>query len=125
MQSFLFIKDGGKRVRISITDLYHIEAARRYVKFVTSDKIYTVNGPLSVVEQWLPPDQFCRIHRSHIVSLQHITWFTSKSVIVGTKKLPVGRQYLDILSQKANIDCHVAKLTKKQINNLFRQPGHL
>ena len=121
MQDFLFVKEGGKRFRVLIFGLQYIEADHRFVKLVTANKVYIGSGSLSLVEQQLPPDLFCRIHRSHIVSLQHIRWFTSKSVVIGEKRLSISRQYWSTFSQKVATVCDTTSLTQKNIIDLYNR----
>jgi len=52
------------------------------------------------VEETLPQDRFCRIHRSYIVSINHIKKFNNKTVNVGDKNLPIRDQYRNILMGK-------------------------
>jgi DNA-binding LytR/AlgR family response regulator len=52
------------------------------------------------IEEILPQDQFCRVHRSYIVSLNHIDCFNGKSVTIGQKNFPLSEQYRNILLKK-------------------------
>jgi DNA-binding LytR/AlgR family response regulator len=67
-----------------------------------------VLGCLGRVEPLLPADQFCRIHRSYIVSFRHIEEFTSETVLIAGMNLPIARQYKTAFFEKAqiiNADC--------------------
>jgi DNA-binding LytR/AlgR family response regulator len=123
MQDCLFVKNGSSHCRISFEELQYVEAEKRYVRFVTAEKVYLTEGPLYKVEHLLPSDQFCRIHRSYIVSLHHAKQYDAKAVTVGSKQLPIGRHYRNMLSLKVLIiDGHMV-LSGKEINHLFNPPG--
>ncbi|HEY6505036.1 MAG TPA: LytTR family DNA-binding domain-containing protein [Chitinophagaceae bacterium] len=113
MRDFLFVKDGSKHVQVFFSQLQYIEAAHRYVRFVTADKVYTGEGPLYDVETALPVEQFCRIHKSYIISLLHTRHFDARTVMVGGCQLPIGRQYRGILPKKVNVVCGNAASAKK------------
>ena len=105
MRDFLFLKTNSKFVRIFFKDLIFVEASDKYVRFVTVNKTYMVLGCLMNTENRLPADQFCRIHRSYIVSLRHIDEFTSETVSMAGNTLPLARQYKPVFFEKAEILC--------------------
>jgi two-component system LytT family response regulator len=100
MQDFLYIKEGVKVFQIQLSELQYVEAAQRYIRLVTTDRIYIIDGPLSEFEDRLPRDQFCRIHRSFIVSFKHAHQLGSRTVIISGRELPVGRRYSGLLWAK-------------------------
>ena len=105
MRDYLFLKNNSKCSRIFFNDLQYIEAADKYVRFVTIQKNYLLLGCLSRVEMQLPPDQFCRIHRSYIVSFRHTEEFTSETVLIAGLHLPLARQYKAAFFERAEIIC--------------------
>jgi DNA-binding LytR/AlgR family response regulator len=122
MQDSLFIKDGGKLFQVFFSELQYVESAHRYVRFVTADKVYLREGSLNEVENELPADQFCRIHRSYIVSYRHTRQVDARMIIVAGRQLPIGRQYRGILLAKIAMTCTGMKLIRKAINDLFNRP---
>jgi DNA-binding LytR/AlgR family response regulator len=57
------------------------------------DKPLLVKQSISSLENMLPANQFFRIHRSFIVSVQKITAFTNHNIEIGGIEIPVGRLY--------------------------------
>lgn len=100
MQNFFYVKDRGEFVQLLFSDVHYIEAERRYVKFVTADKYYLTESSICNIESILPADQFCRIHRSFIVSLRHTQRFNTSTVTVPNKQLPIGKEYKDVFKKK-------------------------
>ena len=49
------------------------------------------------IEEWLPDDDFVRIHRSVLVSSKHITSINGRQVKVESVTLPIGDSYRDRL----------------------------
>jgi DNA-binding LytR/AlgR family response regulator len=93
MKEYFFLKINGKSTKIFFKELQYVEALDKCVRFVTEKKNYMVLGCLYQVEGCLPADDFCRIHRSYIVSLRQIEEFSSDIVSIANVELPIGRQY--------------------------------
>ena len=100
MRDFLFIKTNGDYTKVKFSKLVYIECLKNYVRIVTKKSSYVILGTMKHVEELMPADQFCRIHRSYIISIKHINRFNGKSVTVGEKNLPLSEQYRSILLKK-------------------------
>jgi len=103
MRDYFFLKINGKSAKIFFKELQYIEAVDKYVKFVTEKKSYLVCGCLYHVEEWLPIDEFCRVHRSYIVSLRHINEFTNEVIFIADREFPIGKQYRPCFYDKVNV----------------------
>lgn len=103
MQTFLFVKLGKKFSKITYSDILYIEALKKYICIVTSKRSYLVLASMCSVDKVLPASQFCRIHRSYIVSLRHTTDFDSDVVYIGDKIFPIGKQHSKILHERVTI----------------------
>jgi two-component system LytT family response regulator len=53
-------------------DVERLEAQGEYVALHAGARRHLVRLPLSEFEQLLDPEQFVRVHRSHIVNLRHL-----------------------------------------------------
>lgn len=93
MNNFVFIKTDGKFTKLNFSDILYIEALNNYVSIVTSKKKYMILVTMKHVEKFLPINQFCRIHRSYIVSLHSIQEFDNCMVYMQQKTLPIGKEY--------------------------------
>jgi len=89
----LFVKSDKKYVKVLFRDIRYIESIKDYVRIFCSDK--TVISKLSIgdMEGQLPEKLFLRIHRSFIVYIPNVVAFSTISVEMPGKELPIGRNY--------------------------------
>jgi len=91
-EPFIYVKIDREFQRIALDELLYIESIKNHVKLVTKDKVFITLMSISEIELKLPPN-FLRIHRSYIVSTQHIQKFTHTYVIIKNQTIPVGDYY--------------------------------
>jgi two-component system LytT family response regulator len=68
----MFIKTGNKIDKVDVNDVVQIIAQDDYVEVVTLDKKYLKKETMNYLEKALPKDLFSRVHRSHIININHI-----------------------------------------------------
>ncbi len=68
----LFIKTGTKIDVVPVETVIKIEAQDDYVEIYTSERKYLKNDTMNYLEKVLPSKTFTRVHRSHIINLNHI-----------------------------------------------------
>lgn len=87
-------------IRIAAMDIERIEAERDYMRLYTAGRSYLLHQTISALEQRLDPDQFQRIHRSHIVRRDLITGLRHEGggvwhALLGEElSMRIGRKYL-------------------------------
>lgn len=89
----IFVHHGEKKVKILLDTILYIQAERNYCRIITKEKEYLLSIPMKSLEAELPPDQFQRIHRSHIVNLKHVDEVGENSVVIGGKTLVMSKSY--------------------------------
>ncbi len=92
---FIFVKANQKLIKISYDDILYVEAFADYVKIYIPEKRIVTLQTMKKMENKLPADKFCRIHRSFIVGLKHIESYNTSEVGVGGKRLPIGKNFKD------------------------------
>jgi len=92
-KNYFFARDSGRYYRINFSSVRYIEARRNYCWIDTGEKVRKVLIGIGELEKILPPDDFCRIHRSYIVGLAHIEWFEKQAVHVADQNLPIGEEH--------------------------------
>jgi DNA-binding LytR/AlgR family response regulator len=92
-QSFVFVKDGTKLVKVMLQDILYVEGLKDYVTIHTKQQKIVSLQRLKLLEEQLPPDQFIRIHNSYIVSLRGIEVVHKGEVQVAGSLLPIGETY--------------------------------
>lgn len=97
---FLIIKADKKLYKIDFREIIHLQAYGDYVKIFTEKKTFVTKERLTKIEKDLPENQFLRIHRSHIISLNRIEFIEGNLVKIGKDKLPIAGSYKEVLMEK-------------------------
>ena len=90
---FLYFRVDRKMVKVLLNDILFIEGLKDYVKIFTARKTIVTKQVLSTLEESLPSDEFLRIHRSYIVSIDKIDSYNTDILEIAKKELPIGRMY--------------------------------
>ena len=69
----LFVRDRGRILPIPVHEIVRLEAEDDYVALFARGRRFLVYLPLGEFEQRLDPERFLRVHRSHIVNLDHVS----------------------------------------------------
>jgi two-component system LytT family response regulator len=72
----LFVREAGRIVPVRVASIEWLQACDDYVIVHAHGRRFTVNLPLSDLEGRLDPRVFVRIHRSHVVNLDHVASWT-------------------------------------------------
>jgi len=91
--SFIYLRVDRKMIKVLLDDIVYIESDKDYVKVFTEKGFIITRQTIVSVEAMLPEWQFIRIHRSYIVSINKLKSFTTITVEIGTKELPIGKLY--------------------------------
>lgn len=102
------VQSGSRRTRLDPADIVCVHADSHYTRVCTPDDEFFCNLPISDIEKVLLPLDFIRVHRSHLVSIGHITAFNQLKdhgeVIVlaagGEQQIPVSRGKIEVLKSK-------------------------
>lgn len=96
-QAYIFLKVEYQLQKIFLKDIVCIEGYKDYVKVHLVDKAHPVLSLTSLknMEEILPKDQFMRIHRSFIISLDQIQSVTRNNVNLGDLSITVSDHYKD------------------------------
>ena len=90
---FMYVRVDRKMVKVMLDEILYIESDKDYVKIFTSGSTIITRQTISSVEAMLNENQFFRIHRSFIVSLDKIKSFSNEIVEIDNKELPIGKFY--------------------------------
>jgi len=95
--NFIFIKSGGKIIRIQHDDLHFAEAQGNYVKIISLNKVMLANMTFANFEELLPKNIFIRVHRSFIINKSKISHIEGNTVFIDKTEIPVGSSYKERL----------------------------
>lgn len=99
----LFIRADYKLHKINFQDILFVEALDDYIKIhLSAGKNITTRLTLKHIQNRLPAGRFVRIHRSYLVSVQHIKSIENKTVTMGGFSIPIGEKYKDELQKLIN-----------------------
>lgn len=93
INDFMFVRSDRKMVKIDFNSIIFIESYSDYIKIHLSTKIIVTRETISAIEAKLPKQKFMRIHRSYIISINHIASFTNEYITIADKSLPISRSY--------------------------------
>jgi len=92
-ESFIYVKENKKVLKVHLNDILYVEGLSEYVQIFTVDRKIITKTSMTNMSEKLPDENFMRIHKSYIVALSKIEAFTSSSIEVPGKELPIGRSY--------------------------------
>jgi two-component system response regulator AlgR len=105
--SEFWVSHRAELIRIAAVDIERIEAERDYMRLHTSGRSYLLHQTISALEERLNPEQFQRIHRSHIVRRDLITGLRHEGggvwhALLGEEmSMRIGRKYLSEVKRLA------------------------
>ena len=83
-------------MKLSVDDISFVEALGDYIKVVTEEKRYIVHSTMKAFVAKLP-DNFLRVHKSHIINLDKIQKLEENTVFLAGQEIPVSRNNKKIL----------------------------
>lgn len=93
-REYLFLKSGTKLHKIRVDDVLYIEGAGNYMSFQIcgGKKILSLFNMKELMD-FLPVDLFVRVHKSYVVSLNHLDIIEKHQVNIKGKPIPIGLTY--------------------------------
>lgn len=91
--SFIYLRVDRKMIKVLLDEILYIESDKDYVKVYTEKGYYITRQTIASVEAMLSDNKFIRVHRSYIISLNKLKSFTSETVEIADKELPIGKLY--------------------------------
>ena len=100
-EDFIMIKSDKKLIKVFLKDIEYAEAYGNYIFIyrVAGDRIMS-KQTLTQFEEQLPRNEFIRIHKSFLISLQAVTYLDGNEISVSNRKLPVGKVFRDNLIKR-------------------------
>ena len=89
------LKSGPQVHRVRLSDILYISKQSNYLEVSTTEKKILIRANMSDIFSWLPETAFARIHKSHVVNLEHVSLIESNQVRISDVSLPIGASYRD------------------------------
>jgi two-component system LytT family response regulator len=92
-RDYIFIKTEYRIEKIQHDEILYIEGMRDYRSIQMADKRVLTPQTFSDLENELPKNKFCRVHKSYLVSLNKIISVERNRIKIGDKLIPIGETY--------------------------------
>ncbi len=100
--SHIFIKSDKRIEKVELSDILYAEVLGNYVTICTERKKIIAYLTMKSLETQLPPADFIKIHQSFLVNCSKIESIEGNELKVGTKSLPISRNYRDSVASLIN-----------------------
>ncbi len=93
LKDYIFVKTEFRLQKVNIKDIQYIEGMGDYLKIVTiSEKILSLLN-FKKIEEMLPKDKFCRVHKSFLIPLDKVSIIEKGCLKIGEKVIPISETY--------------------------------
>jgi DNA-binding LytR/AlgR family response regulator len=75
------------------TDVQYFQSFGNYVKIFADNGVFVTLMTTKELEDLLPRQRFIRIHKSYIVNRTKITNVSDSDVVIGSRKIPIGKTF--------------------------------
>ncbi|MEK6783809.1 MAG: LytTR family DNA-binding domain-containing protein [Bacteroidota bacterium] len=100
--SYIFIKSEKRIEKVELNDILYAEVLGNYVTICTERKKIIAYLTMKSLESQLPPAEFIKIHQSFLVNRSKIESVEGNEIKIGTKSLPISRNYRDSVTNLIN-----------------------
>lgn len=93
-QPYIFVRSGYQYIKIFLEDILFIEGVRDYRKINCRDNKKTMTSEtFTTLESKLPGNQFPRVHKSFLISLNKIESVEKNRIKIQNKIIPISEMY--------------------------------
>ena len=105
---YVFIKSEYSLIKLNIADIIFVEGLKDYIKIYSNNnaKPTLTLQSLRSLEELLPKEKFCRVHKSFIVNLNKIDSIKKNIITIGEKEIPIGNEHKDLFQSKIEKKIH-------------------
>jgi DNA-binding LytR/AlgR family response regulator len=92
-QEFILLRSDKKIFKVNFENILYFESIGDYIKVYCTDKKIVIHETVKNLVAQLPADQFIRVHKSYIVSIEKIRLIEGNRVDVAGNVIPVGSMF--------------------------------
>ncbi len=100
--SYIFIKSEKRIEKVELSEILYAEVLGNYITIHTDRKAIVAYLTMKSLESQLSPVDFIKIHQSFLVNRSKIESVEGNNLKVGTKSLPISRNYRDSVTNLIN-----------------------
>lgn len=90
---YFFVKNGSKTQKINFADILFVEGMKDYLRIWTKEEKIMTLLSFKKLEEMLPSDNFIRIHKSYLISIDKIESIERNRIKIAGERLPIGNSY--------------------------------
>ena len=90
---FIFVKTENRLEKVDIDEILFIEGMRDYRRIHTSKKKIMTLQNFSELEELLPANLICRVHKSYMVSISKIEEIERSRIKIANQMIPISETY--------------------------------
>lgn len=90
---FIFVKTEYRIQKVNFKDILYIEGMKDYLQIHTEDKKIMTLQNFNKLLDHLPTDDFIRVHKSYVISVNKIKSVERKNISIGDVKIPIGETF--------------------------------
>lgn len=101
-QDFIFVKTENRLVKVDLSDILFIEGMRDYRRIHTINKKIMTLQNFSELEQIIPPNLVCRVHKSYMVGINKIESIERMRIKISNQIIPISETYKELFFKMIN-----------------------
>jgi len=90
---YLFVKTENRLEKLLLRDILYIEGMRDYRRIHTPSKRIMTLQTFAELEQRVPREVLCRVHKSYMVGIANIDHIERSRVVIGSEYIPISDGY--------------------------------
>lgn len=91
--NYIFVKSDSQLIKLNFSDIYYIEGMGDYLKIKLKNKSIVTLQNFKKLEEALPVSQFCRVHKSYMVSIDKIESIEKNRIQILDQLIPISETY--------------------------------
>lgn len=99
---FIFVKTENRLEKINLDDIVYIEGMRDYRRIHTMNKKIMTLQNFKELEQVIPSNLVCRVHKSYMVALNKIESIERSRIRISDQMIPISETYKEAFFQRIN-----------------------
>ncbi|MCX6234597.1 MAG: LytTR family DNA-binding domain-containing protein [Bacteroidetes bacterium] len=92
-EDYFFVKTEFRFEKIHFSEILYIEGMGDYLRIFTQTKKIMTLQNFQKMEEMLPPNNFCRVHKSYIVALDKIDSIERNRIKISDRIIPISESY--------------------------------
>ena len=93
-QNYILFRVDYGLTKVLLPDILYIEGLDNYLKVhIKNQKTLVVRMTMKSLSEKLPTTDFCRVHRSYIISIPNMESYRNKIIYINDNEIPLGTSY--------------------------------